>query len=63
MTQTLKQFTADQRALLLAHIAQRYLPNPGIDPPPEISPDDAAIQERILEEIKTHLRIVCSSMD
>ncbi len=55
MTQTLKEFTADQRALLLARIAQRYLPNPGIDP--EISPDDAAIQERILEEIKAHLRI------
>ncbi len=55
MTQTLKQFTADQRALLLARIAQRYLPNPGIDP--EISPDDAALQEGILEEIKAHLRI------
>ena len=57
MTQTLKQFTADQRALLLARIAQRYLPNPGIDPQPEISPDDAALQERVLEEIKAHLRI------
>ena len=55
MTQTLKQFTADQRALLLARIAQRYLPNPDIDP--EISPDDAALQERVLEEIKAHLGI------
>ncbi len=57
MTQTLKQFTANQRASLLARIAERYLPNPGIDPPPEVSPDDAANQERILKEIKTHLGI------
>lgn len=57
MTQTLEQLKADQRALLLARIARRYLPNPGIDPPSEISADDAAVQERILEEIKTHLRI------
>ena len=57
MTETLKQFTADERALLLARITRRYLPNPGIDPPSETSPDDAAVQERILEEIKAHLRI------
>ena len=57
MTQTLQQLTSDRRARLLARIAERYLPNPGIDPPSEISPEDAAIQERILEEIKAHLRI------
>lgn len=57
MTQTLKQFTADERALLLARIARRYLPNPGIDPPLDITPEDEAIQARILEEIKAHLRI------
>ena len=57
MTQTLQQLTSDRRARFLARIAERYLPNPGIDPPSEISPEDAAIQERILEEIKAHLRI------
>ena len=51
------QYPAHERALLLARLADRYLPTPGIDPLPDVTPADAAIQEKILEEIKAYLAL------
>ena len=57
MTPTLMKYPAHERALLLSRLADRYLPTPGIDPLPEGTPEDVALQEKILEEIKAHLAL------